>query len=95
MLSGDIRNFNPRTGKVESFSPPIMSYAPNVTNADLDTTLEALEKDPSLSFIADARIAAALLSIVNRKDFDASVFDGWFKALIAEYKDLWKGPNLH
>jgi len=42
----------------------------------------------------DARIAAALLSLIHRKDFDASIFDGWFKALVAEYKELWKGPNI-
>ena len=42
----------------------------------------------------DARMASALLSIVDRKDFDASIFDEWFKALIAEYKELWKGPNI-
>jgi hypothetical protein len=52
MLSGDIRNYNPRTGKVESFPPHIMFYAPNLTNADLGTTPEALEKDPSLPFVA-------------------------------------------
>jgi hypothetical protein len=28
MLSGDIRNFNPHTGKVESFPPHVMFYAP-------------------------------------------------------------------
>jgi len=52
MLSGDIRNYNPRTGKVESFPPHIMFYAPNLTNADLGTTPEALAKDPSLPFVA-------------------------------------------
>jgi len=52
MLSGDIRNFNPRTGKVESFPPHMMFYAPNLTNADLGTTAEALAKDPSLPFVA-------------------------------------------
>jgi hypothetical protein len=52
MLSGDIHNFNPRTGKLESFPPHIMFYAPNLTNADLGTTPEALEKDPSLPFVA-------------------------------------------
>jgi len=52
MLSGDIRNFNPRTGKVESFPPHIRFYAPNLTNADLGTTAEALAKDPSLPFVA-------------------------------------------
>jgi len=52
MLSGDIRNFNPSTGKVESFPPHIMFYAPNLTNADLGVTPEALAKDPSLPFVA-------------------------------------------
>jgi len=52
MLSGDIRNFNPRTGKVESFPPHVMFYAPNLTNADLGITPEALAKDPSLPFVA-------------------------------------------
>ena len=52
MLSGDIRNFNPRTGKVESFPAHVMFYAPNLTNADLGTTPEALAKDPSLPFVA-------------------------------------------
>jgi hypothetical protein len=51
MLSGDIRNFNPRTGKVESFPPHVMFYAPNLTNADLGMTPEALAGDPSLPFI--------------------------------------------
>jgi hypothetical protein len=52
MLSGDIRNFNPRTGKVESFPPHVMFYAPNLTNADLGTTPEALASNPSLPFVA-------------------------------------------
>ena len=52
MLSGDIRNYNPRTGKVESFPPHVMFYAPNLTNADLGVTPEVLAKDPSLPFVA-------------------------------------------
>jgi hypothetical protein len=52
MLSGDIRSFNPQTGKVESFPPHIMFYAPNLTNADIGTTPGALAKDPWLPFVA-------------------------------------------
>jgi hypothetical protein len=52
MLSGDIRNYNPHTGKVDSFLPHIMFCAPNLTNADLGTTREAMEKDPSSPFVA-------------------------------------------
>src|SRR5438270_85709 len=42
----------------------------------------------------DGRIAAALLSIVDGKDFDQSSFDEWFKALIAENNHLWKEPKI-
>src|SRR5215469_4621660 len=42
----------------------------------------------------DGRMAAALLSVVDRKDFDQSAFDGWFKALIAENKELWQGLTI-
>jgi uncharacterized protein DUF2785 len=42
----------------------------------------------------DARIAAALLSVVDRKDFDESTFNDWFKALIAENNQLWKRPTM-
>jgi hypothetical protein len=49
MLSGDIRNFNARTGKVESFPPHVMFYAPNLTNADIGSGPDA---DSNLPFIA-------------------------------------------
>lgn len=42
----------------------------------------------------EARIAAALLSVVDRKDFNASIFDGWFRGLIDEHQELWKGPTI-
>jgi hypothetical protein len=42
----------------------------------------------------DARMAAALLSIVDRKDFDASSFESWFQVLITENNELWKSPAI-
>ena len=42
----------------------------------------------------DARMAAALASLVMRKDFDPASFEPWFKALSAENKELWKGSPL-
>jgi hypothetical protein len=42
----------------------------------------------------DARMAAALLSVINRRDFDASPFETWFQALITENKELWKSPVI-
>jgi hypothetical protein len=43
----------------------------------------------------DARMAAALLSIIERKDFDSTAFDPWFKEVVAENKELWKTPVLN
>jgi hypothetical protein len=42
----------------------------------------------------DARMAAALLSVVDRRDFDASPFEMWFQALITENQELWKSPAI-
>jgi Protein of unknown function (DUF2785) len=42
----------------------------------------------------DARMAAALLSIVVRKDFDPSPFETWFQALSSEHNELWKSPAI-
>jgi hypothetical protein len=42
----------------------------------------------------DARMAAALLSIIDRKDFSISPFETWFQALITENKELWKSPAI-
>jgi hypothetical protein len=43
----------------------------------------------------DARMAAALLSIIERKDFDSTAFDPWFKEVVAKNKDLWKTSVLN
>jgi hypothetical protein len=67
MLSGDIRNYNPHTGKVDSFPPHVMFYAPNLTNADLGTTQEALAKDPSLPFVAYQGPHGYIIMLVGEK----------------------------
>src|SRR6266481_935822 len=50
MLSGDIRNFNPRTGKVESFPPHVMFYAPNLTNADIGSKGDGSDGMPFVAY---------------------------------------------
>ncbi|MEO8027670.1 MAG: hypothetical protein ABI823_14405 [Bryobacteraceae bacterium] len=47
MLSGDIRNFNARTGATASFPPHVMFYAPNLTNKDIGS-----DGSPGMPFIA-------------------------------------------
>ena len=50
MLSGDVRQFDAKTGKVLSlaYPPHYMIYAPGVTNADIGMTKEGYEINPSL-----------------------------------------------
>src|ERR1700740_3706470 len=67
MLSGDIRNYNSRTGKVKSFPPHVMFYAPNLTNADLGTTREALANDPSLPFVAYQGPHGYIIALADEK----------------------------
>lgn len=52
MLSGDVRVYNPQTRTVGTFPPHIMFYAPNITNADIGTTPEALATDPHVPQVA-------------------------------------------
>ena len=50
MLSGDVKKFDTKTGKVVSldFPPHYMIYAPGVTNADIGMTQEGYKINPSL-----------------------------------------------
>lgn len=51
MLSSEIRNYNPRTGKVGTFPPHLMFYAPNLTNQDIGASLQARREKPWLPFV--------------------------------------------
>jgi hypothetical protein len=50
MLSGDVKKFDTKTGKIVSldFPPHYMIYAPGVTNADIGMTNEGYKINPSL-----------------------------------------------
>jgi hypothetical protein len=50
MLSGDVKQFDAKTGKVVSldYPPHYMIYAPGVTNADIGMTREGYKINPSL-----------------------------------------------
>jgi hypothetical protein len=50
MLSGDVKQFDAKTGKIVSrdFPPHYMIYAPGVTNADIGMTREGYQINPSL-----------------------------------------------
>jgi hypothetical protein len=48
-----------------------------------------------LAWGEDLRMAAALLSIIQRNDLEPATFDAWFKDLIAENKELGKTSPLN
>jgi hypothetical protein len=50
MLSGDIRDYNEETGKVESFPPHVMFYAPNLTNKDIGSKGDFEPGLPSIGY---------------------------------------------
>jgi hypothetical protein len=50
MLSGDIKNYNESTGKVESFPPHVMFYAPNLTNDDIGSDGKFEPGLPSIAY---------------------------------------------
>jgi hypothetical protein len=50
MLSGDIKNYNASTGKVESFPPHVMFYAPNLTNDDIGSDGKFEPGLPSIAY---------------------------------------------
>lgn len=51
MLSSEIRNYNPQTGKIDGFPPHLMFYAPNLTNEDIGVSWEARRDRPWLPFV--------------------------------------------
>jgi hypothetical protein len=50
MLSGDIRNFDARTGRVGSFPPHVMFYAPNLTNKDIGSIGDGTDGMPFIAY---------------------------------------------
>jgi hypothetical protein len=50
MLSGDIKNYNASTGKIESFPPHVMFYAPNLTNKDIGSDGKFEPGLPSIAY---------------------------------------------
>lgn len=50
MLSRDIRNYDKRTGRVRSFPPHVMFYAPNLTNEDIGSTGDVSDGLPFIAY---------------------------------------------
>lgn len=68
MLSCGIRNYNPQTGRTDSFPPHLMFYAPNLTNKDIGATPspKAHQKHPWLPFVGYQGPHGFIIVIVNQ-----------------------------
>lgn len=54
----------------------------------------ARSADSPLVWGEDARMAAALLSLVSRNDFASAAFDEWFRRLVPQFQELWKSAAI-
>ena len=68
MLSPHIRRFIARTGKVGTFPPHVMFYAPNLTNADIGVSRETFQKYRNHPSIAYRGPHGYLIFIVEEKE---------------------------
>ena len=100
----DLRGYTPEQGWAHATAHnadllKFLSRNSKLTTADQRRVVEGIAqrcRTVSSVFVwgEDARIAAALASVIERKDFDPSVFDSWFQAVTDENKQLWKAPTL-
>lgn len=67
MLSGDIRVYNPQTGKFGSFPPHVMFYAPNLTNEDIGSKGDFEAGMPSIAYQGPQGYMIVVLGNENEK----------------------------
>jgi len=100
----DLRGYVPENGWAHATAHAadllkFLSRNAKLTTADQRRVVEGIAERcrtvPSV-FVwgEDARIAAALSSSIERKDFDPTIFDAWFQTLAEDNKRLWKAPTL-
>jgi hypothetical protein len=100
----DLRGYTPENGWAHATAHvadllKFLARNPRLTKADQRRIVDAVaQRCRSVSSVfvwgEDARIAAALFSVVERKDFDPAIFDSWFKIVSEENSKLWKTATL-
>ncbi|MFW6083709.1 MAG: hypothetical protein ACODAA_00660 [Gemmatimonadota bacterium] len=68
MLSREIRNYDPRTGRTSGFPPHLMFYAPNLTNDDIGFSRQARLEKPWLPFVGYQGPHGFIIVIVEPDD---------------------------
>ena len=73
----DLRGIEPRVGWIHA----------TAHTADL---LKFLARNPRFTHAEDERLAAALLSVARRSDFDPAALDPWLERFVALEKRVWQ-----
>jgi hypothetical protein len=99
----DVRGFVPGTGWHHSVAHTadllkFLARSPRLTPAGQRRILGgiALKAGGSTTFWSygeDDRLAAAVLSILKRDDFDATTLDGWLDRFVAVWRTAWQDPT--
>ncbi len=76
-----------------------MGRSPHLSREDQKLVVSAIAQrcrsaGSTFAWGEDARMAAALLSIAERKDCDVDVFRNWCEELTAEFKQLWSSADV-
>jgi hypothetical protein len=100
----DLRGYVPEKGWAHATAHvadllKFLARNPKLTRGEQSKIVSAIAQrcrttDSVFAWGEDARMAAALLSIVDRRDFDQSIFDEWFSKLKAENKKLFEKPTI-
>jgi hypothetical protein len=100
----DLRGLEPRVGWIHATAHTadllkFLARDPRFTPADQQRLLDATwvrltaPATPVFTHSEDERLAAALLSVVKRPDFDASALDPWLARFAALEREVWaKAP---
>jgi hypothetical protein len=97
----DLRGFEPRVGWIHATAHTadllkFLARDPRFTRADEARLLDAAWSKmtapgtPVLTHGEDERLAAALLSVVRRPDFDPSILDPWLVRFVSLEKTVWE-----
>lgn len=101
---GDLRGLEPRVGWIHATAHTadllkFLARNPRFTIADQRRLLDAAwarmtaPGTPVFTHAEDERLAAALLSVVRRADFDPTVLDPWLARFVALEEEVWaKAP---
>ena len=96
----DLRGFEPRVGWIHGTAHAadllrFLARDPRFSRADQGRLLEAVwvrmtsADVPVFTHAEDERLAAAVLSVVRREDFDATLLGPWLERFVQLEKDTW------